>query len=253
MNINDSKIFLEKGYIIFKIEEKDNLEIIKNTVRDSINVENLSLAHERIKNNEINPRRIDAFKNLNKINNWENVYYSLSSKYLEDLLGPDIAIQSKLNLSIQMPQDKSSILDLHTDSLSGQSVFEVVSWIPLTDSYDSNSMFIFSPEISKEILNDMPNFHKSGMKELFEKYRKEAEFINVKYGEGLIFSPTLFHGNVLNETNKTRISINCRFKNIFSHEAKLGERRLGSFYRILKISEVTKLGLSYRDDLIDFL
>ena len=152
-----------------------------------------------------------------------------------------------------MPYDKSSILDLHTDSLSGQSVFEVVSWTPLTDSYESNSMFIFNPELSKKILNDMPNFHQSGMKELFEKYKKDAEFVEVKYGEGLIFSPTLFHGNVLNETEKTRISINCRFKNIFSHEAKLRERRLGSFYRILKISEVTKLGLAYRDDLIDFL
>ena len=76
-------------------------------------------------------------------------------------------------------------------------------------------MFIFNPELSKKILNDMPNFHKSGMKELFEKYKKDAEFVEVKYGEGLIFSPTLFHGNVLNETEKTRISINCRFKNIF--------------------------------------
>ena len=150
-----------------------------------------------------------------------------------------------------MPYDKSSILDLHTDSLSGQSVFEVVSWTPLTDSYESNSMFIFNPELSKKILNDMPNFHQSGMKELFEKY-KDAEFVEVKYGEGLIFSPTLFHGNVLNETEKTRISINCRFKNIFSHEAKLGEKTW-FIYRILKISEVTKLGLAYRDDLIDFL
>ena len=33
MNTNDSKSFLEKGYLIYKIEEKDNLEILKNTIK----------------------------------------------------------------------------------------------------------------------------------------------------------------------------------------------------------------------------
>ena len=84
------------------------------------------------------------------------------------------------------------------------------------------------------------------------KYKEYANFLNVNFGECLIFSPTLFHGNVLNQTEITRISINCRFKNLFSHEAKNGERRLGSFYRVLRLSPVTKLGLSYRDDLIKF-
>ena len=90
------------------------------------------------------------------------------------------------------------------------------------------------------------------MKNLFDEYKDYATFLNLNFGECLIFSPTLFHGNMLNKTNKTRISINCRFKNLFSHEANNGERRLGSFYRVLNLSPVTKLGLAYRDDLINF-
>ena len=85
-----------------------------------------------------------------------------------------------------------------------------------------------------------------------DMFKDKATFIEINKGKGLIFSPTLFHGNILNKTSSTRISINCRFKNIFTHEAVSGERRLGSFYKILNISEVTKLGLSYRDDLIKF-
>ena len=151
-----------------------------------------------------------------------------------------------------MPKDNSSILDLHTDALSGQSVFELVLWVPLTRSFKTNSMYIFSREKTIQILSELKDKELDGMRILFEKYKKFAKFLDVKFGECLIFSPTLFHGNVLNETEITRFSINCRFKNLFSHESKIGERKLGSFYKVLKVSPVTKLGLSYRDDLINF-
>ena len=42
-----------------------------------------------------------------------------------------------------MPGDVSSILNLHTDALSGQSVFEIVLWLPLTNAFETNSMYIF--------------------------------------------------------------------------------------------------------------
>ena len=171
---------------------------------------------------------------------------------MKDLLGPDLSIQTKLNLSIQMPNDKDSVLDLLTDALSGQSVFEVVLCVPLTRSYSSNSMYIFSREKTYEILDNLIESEKKGMQHLFNEYKKDANFLELKYGQCLIFSPTLFHGNILNNTDITRVSLNCRFKNVFSHEAKNGERRLGSFYRVLNLSPVTKLGLNYRDDLIKF-
>ena len=152
-----------------------------------------------------------------------------------------------------MPNDSSSILALHTDALSGQSVFEVVLWVPLTKVFDSNAMYIFSREKTYEILSNLSESENKGMQYLFNKYKKHANFLELKYGQCLIFSPTLFHGNILNNTDITRVSLNCRFKNVFSHEAKNGERRLGSFYKVLTLSPVTKLGLSYRDDLIKFL
>ena len=170
--------------------------------------------HEFINKDNINRTRIDCFRSINKNKEWEKSYFSLASKTLTHLLGPDISIQSKLNLSIQMPEDKTSILDLHTDALSGQSVFELVLWVPLTRAYESNSMYIFK-ETTNEILKNLKKNEAIGMKNLFEKYKKEAKFLNLKYGECLIFSPTLFHGNILNKTSTTRVSINCRFKNLF--------------------------------------
>ena len=151
-----------------------------------------------------------------------------------------------------MPGDSSSLLDFHTDALSGQSVFEVVLWVPLTRAYKSNSMFIFSRSKTYEILSKLKASEKKGMKNLYNEYKEYATFLKLNLGECLIFSPTLFHGNVINNTDITRVSINCRFKNIFSHEAQSGERRLGSFYRVLNISPVTELGLAYKDEIINF-
>lgn len=244
--------FFENGYAILDVENVSFLNTLKSQLSDQLSCENLEILHKSLNSNNINNERIRCYRSINKINNWEENYFSFASKKLLNLLGPDISIQSKLNLSIQMPYDNSSVLDMHTDALSGQSVFEIVLWVPLTRAFDSNAMYIFPKEKTYKILKMLKASEYKGMKELFNKYKNYARFLKVDFGECLIFSPTLFHGNILNQTEITRISINCRFKNLFSHEAKNGERRLGSFYRVLNLSPVTKLGLNYRDDLIKF-
>ena len=57
----------------------------------------------------------------------------------------------------------------------------------------------------------------------------------------------------LNETNKTRMSLNCRFKSLFSPEYSKTphERVTGTFYKPFTFSPVTELGLNYNDE-IDF-
>ena len=47
-----------------------------------------------------------------------------------------------MNLSIQMPNDDSSLLPVHSDVWSGCSPFEVVVWIPLVNCSKTKSMFI---------------------------------------------------------------------------------------------------------------
>tara|TARA_B100000424_G_C22888972_1_gene472901 strand:+ start:299 stop:1066 length:768 start_codon:yes stop_codon:yes gene_type:complete len=244
--------FLKNGFAILDVENPLFLDKIRTQLKKQLKCNDLETLHKSIKYSEINNERIKSYRALNNLDDWESKYFSLASEKLVSLLGPDISIQSKLNLSIQMPNDSSSILDLHTDALSGQSVFEIVLWVPLTRAFDSNAMYIFSREKTNEILDNLLESEKKGMQHLFNEYKKDANFLELKYGQCLIFSPTLFHGNILNNTDITRVSVNCRFKNVFSHEAKNGERRLGSFYRVLTLSPVTKLGLSYRDDLIKF-
>ena len=59
-------------------------------------------------------------------------------------------MQKKINLSIQLPKDKDSLLDLHSDIYAGESPFQVVVWIPLVDVYDTKSMFLLNQFIIKK-------------------------------------------------------------------------------------------------------
>ena len=53
-------------------------------------------------------------------------------------------------------------------------------------------------------------------KKLFEKLKNKIKWINIKYGQVMIFNQCLPHGNIVNSENKTRWSFNCRFKGIFT-------------------------------------
>ena len=55
-------------------------------------------------------------------------------------------MQNKVNLSIQYPNDSSSLLETHADTWSGDSPYEVVVWLPLVDCYKTKSMYILPPE-----------------------------------------------------------------------------------------------------------
>ena len=46
-------------------------------------------------------------------------------------------MQKGVNLSIQLPNDKSSLLTMHADTWSGDSAYEAVIWLPLVNCYKS--------------------------------------------------------------------------------------------------------------------
>jgi sporadic carbohydrate cluster 2OG-Fe(II) oxygenase len=245
--------FLTKGYIKFPVENTKALETFKNVFQKEIQIR-LAGLHEEVELEELNGKRIKIFRELNSVQNWEELYYSLGKSVINEILGNELSIQTKLNLSIQCPLDQHSILELHTDTLSGQSPYECVLWVPLTDAFGTNSMYIFSKEDSKMIMDSLPSFEQNGMNDLFEKWRHKATFIDIKEGECLLFSSTLFHGNTLNQTESTRVSMNCRFKSLFSPEFKgfKTERGTGSFYKPFKMSAATKIALDYCDNNLVF-
>ena len=239
--------FIKEGLSIHRIESNEFLENLTKTLIDNLNVNELVYLHNIIPLQNINKLRIQSFQAINKLENWDKKYYSLIQTEIDRILGPDILIQRKLNLSIQMPNDPTSILSIHSDTLSGQSPFEIVVWLPITDAYESNAMFYFDVETSHQIRLEMIKYEQNGLDFIREKYWYKHKLLNIKVGEIAFFTSTIFHGNILNETNHTRISINCRFKNLYSPETspEPNERGVGMFYKLLKTSPVTDIAMNY--------
>tara|TARA_Y100000816_G_C26105212_1_gene587005 strand:+ start:521 stop:1258 length:738 start_codon:yes stop_codon:yes gene_type:complete len=204
--------------------------------------EDLSNLHSFVKLKEINSLRLKIYAKLNQSFNWESLIKTVCGKELESIHGKDLLVQSKINVSIQLPKDKTSILPIHTDSNSADSPFQTNVWIPLTNTFKSNSMYIFSRSDSLKFYKQIS---KGKKKLIFPKTKYSNNYVKLKYGQLLLFNPSLLHGNQLNVTNKTRVSLNIRVKSLFSPEPsnRNPDRRVGTYYKKFQISDDTKFGL----------
>ncbi len=215
INMTLSEEFLANGIVKIPVENMGALE----RFRYGVSFDDLNKTHTIINSLTLNAFRLDKIRNINSMQDMRTSYFSLAKKSLENLVGNELVMQRNINLSIQLPGDDSSLLPRHQDSLQGDSPYEVVLWVPLVDCYDTKSMFFQKPHSDKK------------------------EFIDCKYGECLIFSQNYWHGNVVNETNETRWSMNCRFKSALT---PYGDKKLGEFFEPLMIRPATRMGAAYQ-------
>ena len=78
---------------------------------------------------------------------------------------------------------------------------------------------------------------------LYRDFEAEARFLNVDYGQYLLFDQNLIHGNRVNTETTTRWTFNCRFKGLFTPYA---DKRLGEFFEPITMRPTTRLGLAYK-------
>ncbi len=225
-NIYDD--YLKNGYLIYDIKDKNEFEKIDNSLKKAISnelavntkrIDDLFLNnfHKHISNKKINSFRINIINKIAKNKNFRKNYYFISKEILDLIVGNELVMQKNINLSIQLPKDKNSLLSIHSDTLSGDSSFEVVAWVPFVDCYKSKSMYILGPQDSKNLHKKMKtNNLNLSHKKIFNLVKNKVRFIKIKKGQVLIFNQNLFHGNIVNSTLETRWSMNCRFKSLFS-------------------------------------
>ena len=248
-----SKSFIKKGFFIFDIKDKKNLNRIKKTIvkisKDWINkkykkkIKNFSLdkTHELIKVKDLNSFRLHVYEKINSYKWFSQAYFSIAKKYLYIVCGNELVMQKKCNLSIQLPKDDSSILPLHSDVWVGDSEYEIVFWLPLVNVYNTKSMFILPNEINNKFAKKFFKYKSSD--KLFRAVKPNLKWLKIDYGQGLLFTQNIMHGNVENQETETRWSFNCRFKAIFS---PYRDKRIGIFFKPITMKPVTKLGMLYK-------
>jgi len=219
------------------------LFVTKIIKKDYPNFEgDLSLLHRVISKKYLNKLRLTLFNSINNKLNWEQIVLFLCGDELKKKHGSDLLIQSKINLSIQIPNDETSLLPMHTDCNSADTPFQTNVWIPLTNCFKTNSMFLLNENTSRQIMQKILRNKK--IKNIPET-KIDKNLIKLNYGQILLFNPALMHGNKVNKTKKTRISLNVRIKSLFAPEPgeRNPDRKLGSYYKILELSKDTKYGI----------
>jgi len=240
------KLLEELRKIIFSVIQKHiNLKISKDNSKNITEVFNNF--HKFVSAKDINKLRFEIYNKINSKKEFSEIYYEIFKDYLDDLVGNELSMQKKINLSIQMPKDKDSLLDIHSDIYAGESPFQVVAWTPLVDVYDTKSMFGAKKIYNKMLNKDMLNNSKNTTKEIYNKNKNKFRHFKINFGNVLIFSPLILHGNTINQTKETRFSLNVRFKSLLSpyDVIQKSHRNIPNFYRPLNIKPLTKIGFNY--------
>ena len=245
--------FINKGLIIKRVEKINSLayvnEIIKKNLikilKLKIKTKNLNLnkLDDYINEKNINAVRLKLISSINKDKNFRKNFFELAKNMLSKIVGNELAMQNNINLSIQIPHDETSLLPIHSDTWSGDSPFESVLWLPMVNCYNTKSMFILNSKKMNTFNRTFSNKKIKSISDLYKRFKKDLNFLKINYGDYLLFNQNLPHGNLINITKETRVSLNCRFKGLFT---PYSQKDLGSFFSPLKIRAATKLGLDYK-------
>tara|TARA_B100000989_G_scaffold264707_1_gene217232 strand:- start:5165 stop:6052 length:888 start_codon:yes stop_codon:yes gene_type:complete len=109
----------------------------------------------------------------------------------------------------------SRFSSIHTDIALGHPYFMKNIWLPITRTFESNSLAFLSFKDSKLLLEESDfNFEKFALKSLqstfINKIKKKINIFETKKGEYLLFDPRLLHSTQDNKTDHTRVSIDIR-------------------------------------------
>lgn len=246
--------FLADGHVIRPVEDKGALDRIRLAAMGHA-ARHLGIApvgdagdflnriHEQVPVAKLNDLRLAVFNGLNAEPWFRRAYFTLARTAIEALVGNELAMQRRINLSIQMPDDDSSLLPVHADVWSGDSPFEIVAWLPLVDCRRTKSMFLLPPAANARHAAKFGTYSRGTAEDLFRAIEPELSWLDIKYGEVLLFTQNLMHGNRVNREGETRWSMNCRFKSLFS---PYSDKRLGEFFEPITIRAATRLGMDYR-------
>ena len=248
--------FLRDGYIVRPVANLDGLKVLRDEVvafacrhLNTPPAEDpdmfLNQLHNCLAVGDLNDLRLATYNHMNSQNWFRPTYYSFGKPYLDILVGNELAMQNRINFSIQMPGDSSSLLAAHVDAFSGETPFQAVQWLPLVDVFETKAMFLVPPAKNREIVPRLRNImERGGGEAVFDAIRDDVVWVPVPYGYVMIFSPNLLHGNVINETDTTRWSMNTRFTGLFTPYFS-DEKSLGGFYLPITTRPVSRVGMAY--------
>lgn len=176
------KIYYDVEKFDFKSKIHEILEISDVTKIHLLSSGDRDLTHFALQNT-IWHRRF-----YSKFNEISNLYRSFLESVILPFFGFNKVVYQKVPTFRVHYVKSKSVTEFHKDKEYNHQESEVNLWLPFSDVYDTNTIWIES-----------------------EEDKGDFSSCNVNYGEVLVFDgANLCHGTKFNETNDTRVSIDFR-------------------------------------------
>ena len=178
--------------------------------------------------------------------------------YFRDLLGRDIHMQRRPFLRISRPGVVTDNIGLHRDTWYGDTPYEISVWIPFTDTDEGNALRVapgshvwsetehpverFAGSVEKGSLKHSLGFIHGNPKRLAAPV--ESVPLPVRVGQMIVFPLSLLHGVEVNQSTRTRVSMDIRLANSLA-PIRLQRSRDENYYEELCVSPATAVARRY--------
>jgi sporadic carbohydrate cluster 2OG-Fe(II) oxygenase len=249
-----NQTFLNDGYILSDVEDRGGLDRIRDCVA-GLAADHLKISvpddvdaflnglHDYVDVPGLNDLRLAVINGMNQQPWLRPTYHALARSVLDTVVGNELVMQRRINLSIQLPEDDSSLLPVHADVWDGDSAYEVVVWLPLVNCFKTKGMYILPPAADSRHAATLSQFAEGTTEDIYHAIQPDLHWPDLPYGKVMVFSQTLMHGNRINLEPDTRWSMNCRFKSLFSPFA---DKLLGEFFEPVTVRAATRFGMDYK-------
>lgn len=245
--------FLHDGYIIAPSEDRARLERMQARIVELacsfLKIEAptdplrfLNDVADLVPVDRLNEFRLHVIDGINRTDWFRRAYFDTARNLVERVVGNELCMQRRINLSIQLPDDESSLLPVHSDVWSGDSPFEVVLWIPMVDCFDTKSMYLLPPAEAAAFDRDFKSRAGASAEDIFRSMENDLRWMQVPFGSVLLFNQNLPHGNRINRETEARWTMNCRFKGVFTPYM---DKKLGEFFEPITLRAASRAGMAY--------
>ena len=248
--------FLADGHVVRPVANRDGLDALRAEVvaaacrhlgqppaddPDAF----LNQLHDDLAVADLNDLRLAVYNHMNAQSWFRPTYYSFAKPYLDVLVGNELAMQNRINFSIQMAGDTSSLLAAHVDAFSGETPFKRCNGCLWSmSSRPRRCSCCHRRKTARLSRGCATSWNVAAARRCSTRSATMSSGSRCPYGHVMIFSPNLLHGNVINETGTTRWSMNTRFTGLFTPYFS-DEKSLGGFYLPITTRPVSRVGMAY--------
>ena len=104
-------------------------------------------------------------------------------------------------------------------------------------------MYLLPPNQSAELGHRFSEKAGGSSEALYQSIKDEVAWLEVRYGEVLVFNQALPHGNRVNQEAETRWTMNCRFKSVFT---PYRDKKIGEFFEPITLRAASRTGMAYQ-------